>query len=203
MPYTIEESYAAVPGEISISKQKFLDYFGVRGIRRLMYRIVLSFPKRLLYSILKNNVLVSHWISITEHFKFGCVNPAIVLNQEKGLVAAFTNLTNSGNVPTPVIKIYKEKLHLVQREIFTGQKISTVALYYRNPKQVNASASIDFDPKVPDCFTNDYVVCDQTMNKLSVNSWKCLELGLAQLKEKEKLGLHHVDLDKELVNSSY
>ncbi len=203
MSYTVDDTTsAATPGKISISSRKFLEYIDVRGVRKFIYYLILMLPKSFLFTVLKNNTIIHHWISANEHFKFGCVNPAIILNQEKGLVAVFTNLTNSGSNPTPVIKIYKEKLQLIQGKVINGQRISTVALYYQNPKQTNAKAWIDFDPKVPDCFTNDSVICAQSMNKLSANSWKCLEIGLTQLKE-NKLGLHHLDLDKELVNSSY
>lgn len=203
MSYTVDDTtYAAIPGKISISSRKFLEYFDVKGIRKWIYYLILMLPKSFLFTVLKNNTIIYHWISANEHFKFGCVNPAIVLNKEKGLVAVFTNLTNSGNDPTSVIKIYEEKLQLIQEKVSNGQRICTVAVYYRNPKQADAKAWIDFDPKVPDCFTNDSVVCTQIMNRLSANSWKCLEIGLTQLKE-NKLGLHHLDLDKELVNSSY
>ncbi len=40
----------------------------------------------------------------------GCINPSIIVNKDKGLIATFTNLTNNGDNPTPVIKISHEKI---------------------------------------------------------------------------------------------
>lgn len=204
MSYTIDDTtVAAIPGELSISPKKFLDYVGVTGFKKFIYGQILLLPNSILYSLLRSNSTVSNWITFAEHFKYGCANPAIIINREKELVAVFTNLSNTGNNPTPVIKIYREKLHLIQGQTTIGQRISTVATYYRNPKQWNAEAWIDFDPKVPDCFTENLQACSTVLNNLSSNSWKCLEIGLAQLNNCETPGLYHVEIDNDMVNSSY
>lgn len=199
-----ETSEAAFPGHVKIEPIKFLAYFKVTGLRKIYYLLLLSVcPTNVLHRVFKNDAIIIQWIEKVEHFQMGCINPSIIVNKDKGLIATFTNLTNNGDNPTPVIKISHEKLNLIKgREILNGQKNPTVALYlgYDNSE---ATAWKDFEPYIPNCFTNDVNAYNFTLNSVSINAWQCLQLGLEQIDDIEVPGLYYVNIDKDLVNASY
>jgi hypothetical protein len=204
MSLTLDDSTQAThPGAIRISRRKFLEYNSVSGFSKMYYSIILLVPKRFILRLFKSDQIVYNWIHTCEQFEFGCVNPSVIINKEKGLIATFTNLTSFGDEPTPVIKISVEKLYLIENiALKNGQRISTVALYERDEDDIEADAWKDFFPIVPNCLTNDIAECNNSMEKLNQAAWKCLELGLKQVTSKETPGLYYVDLDKYLVKSS-
>ena len=205
MTHTVDENtIASSPGQIEISKIKFFDYIELMGIKRIKYNILFSLPSNFLYKLFSSDEIVYDYIQKQEQFKFGCLNPTIVINKEKGLIATFTNLTSIGDEITPVVKISKEPLGLIKSiKVVNGQKLPTVALYTRNTEDEFATAWTDFTPKVANCFTDDLTICNELLSRLSSNSWKCLDLGLAQVYDKEQEGLYYVKLQKDLVQSSY
>ncbi len=194
---------ASIPGEIVISKDKYLEYQDIKGMVRLYYRLLLGFSDKWLYRNYKKNRIIFGWLYKKEQFKSGCVNPTVVVDKEKGLIATFTNLTSIGNRPTPVIEISIEKLHLIKNiAISDGQRLATVALYERG-EDPNAKAWANFDPKVPNCFTDNIESCNMTIRRVSKNAWKCLDKGLEQVPTKDTPGLYSVQVDSVLVNNAY
>ena len=205
MPIIVSDAAkASQPGKITIEPAKFLSYFDVRGFRKYYYHFLFSrMSKDTLYSRYPTDPLVMQWIEKIEHFELGCINPAIVLDQQKGLVATFSNLDNTGGQhPVPVIKITKEKLYLVKTvQLFKGKHIPTVSLYLGYPDS-DAKAWVEIEPLIPNCFTDDRYVYEATLKKVSPNSWKCLQQGLEQLRGEEREGLYYIDIDDELVNGA-
>lgn len=203
MSFTLDDTtQASNPGGIIISKEKFFQYFEITGVKRSFYSLVFKLSKNALYRLFEGNKTVMSWIHTSEHLEFGCTNPSVIINSEKGLIATFTNLTSIGNKPTPVIKISRDKLHLIQnKELKNGMRIASIALYYRGEPNVNAWA--DFDPIIPHCFCTNTKSCDDKTDSIYPNAWKCLETGLNQIENKENAGLYHITLDEKLVNSAY
>ncbi len=203
MSITLDDTtQASNPGGIIISKEKFFQYFEITGAKRALYNLIFKLSKSTLYRLFEGNNTVRAWIHTSEHLEFGCTNPSVIINPQKGLIATFTNLTSIGNKPTPVIKISREKLHLIQdKELKDGIRIASIALYYRG--EPDAKAWADFDPIVPHCFCTDTRPCDKKTESIHPNAWKCLETGLHQIENKEKAGLYYITLDKQLVNSAY
>lgn len=200
---TDDSTAASHPGEIIIAADKYLDYRGIKGMGRIYYSLLFRVSDDLLFRRFKHNQVVFDWLLKKEHFKNGCVNPSVVINKDTGLLATFTNLTSTGLHPTPVIKIAAEKLYLVKNiSINNGQRLATVALYKRG-EDPDAKAWINFDPKLPNCFTDNTDTCNWAIRRISKNAWKCLELGLDQISTKDQPGLYHVDLDSNLVNKAY
>ena len=198
-----DTTVASTPGEIIISKAKYLDYQDLKGIGRIYYLFLLGFSDTLLYKRFKNNLIVFGWLYTKEQFKCGCINPTVVIDKNKGLIATFTNLTSVGDKPTPVIKISIEKLHLIKNmTISNGQRLATVALYERG-RDPYAKAWTNFDPKIPNCFTDNIELCNMAIKRLSKNAWKCLDKGLEQLPDNRQPGLYPVQLDSSLVNNAY
>lgn len=199
-----DDTRAAIPGGIKISSKKYLDYIGIKGVSRLKYNLLLLNSNDFLFKNFANDEIIYDYLQTSDHFKFGCVNPSIILNTAEGHIATFTSLTSYGDCPTPVIKISKEPLHLI-RNVFlqNGQKAGTVSLYFRNPDDDSAPVWIDFDPKLALNFTEDIQACEALKNRNSAAAWECLEIGLAQIKDSTKTGLYAVDVDPKLIKSAY
>ena len=205
MAQTYDDSTeAAQPGRLKISPRKYLDFIGLTGPVRLKYHFLLHLPQRILFKIFKSDQIVHDYEGYTEQFRFGCINPSVVLDSEKGLIATFTNLTGSGNQPTPVIRISAEPLHLIKNKLVeNGLRIPTVAFYLRNMADPTATVWADFDPKIPHCFTDDTNACNNLMFKISGNAWTSLNIDLEQVPYPYQIGLYHLQLDPDLVWSAY
>ena len=204
MSFTKDDTtFASNPGGVVISANKYLSYIGLTRSPKLFYRLLFFFSDSFLFKHFKNNPIVYDWISKKEQFISGCINPTIVLNKDKGLIATFTNLTFNGGRPTPVIKISKEELHLIKNvRVANGQRLSSVAVFYRNTHPDENFWS-DFNPKIANCFTNDTEVCNRALTSLTHESFECLQQGLDQVRDKNKIGLYHVQLDDSLVLAAY
>lgn len=196
MSLTVDDStFASQPGAIQISASKYLDYHKYRGVKRMFYGILLTVPKAILFKLFKWDETVYDWIVTCELFTLGCINPAIILNKEKGLVASYTDLTSIGDQATPVVKISVQPLHLIKNmKTKSGQRISTVALYFRDMEHENATAWKDFHPLVPNCFTDDIDACLSCLEKIRPQAWTDLEFALSQIADKEKVGLYYVEM---------
>jgi hypothetical protein len=206
MKYTVDDTtVASIPGGIPVSLEKFMRYYDIDGWQGLKLRLISLLPKATIHRIFKNWLPALLWLRINEQFMYGCINPAIVIHKDQGLMAVFTNLTSVGNNPTPVIKIYKERLDLIKfpDEIYNGLRLATVSLYEKNMDDPYATSWIDFSPLLSNCFTDDSALCNKALQSISAVSWQCLETGLKQVSEKDKEGLYHVELDKELTNIAY
>ncbi|MGD1848227.1 MAG: DUF3239 domain-containing protein [Salibacteraceae bacterium] len=136
---------------------------------------------------------VYDWISKKEQFRLGCLNPTVILDVQKGLIATSTNLTKDFGPATDVVKISKEKLHLIRgKHLKNGDRLPSIALYYPNTENPNATAWSDFNPLVPHCFSADLDHCDRLLDRLDEASWRKLFHGLSQIKDTTVEGLYHV-----------
>lgn len=198
-----ETAVASHPGDITISPQKFLDYYNIKGLKRFYYLMLFKLPMEFLGKVMRNNSVVYEWIGRTEQFRFGCLNPSIVIDPERGLIATYTNLTNNGGMPTSVIKITSEKLYLIEgMKFIKGQKIPSVAMYYQSKEDPSATSWVDFDPRVPHCFSEDISLCNKLLDRLNKNNWLCVKIGLEQIQNKDEVGLYSVKIDPDIVNGT-
>jgi uncharacterized protein DUF3239 len=200
-----ERTLASHPGAIKISIKKFLAYKSIHGLKNIYYRVVLMLPKQYLFLRFKNDKVVDEWIEKTEQFKYGCINPSVIINKNKGIVATYTDLANSDKAARePVIKIWKEKLELIDNTyISSGQKVSTVSTYSSDKEDSEANAWANFHPNIPNCFTDDLQQCETAMQQLNEIAWRCLEIGLDQIKDKEALGLYYIEIDEDMVYEAW
>ncbi len=205
MSHTLDDSSSAShPGQILISVDKFLTSSGVTGIKRKYYAYLFKKPVSKLPRILLSNRLIRKWIRTSEHFLHGCINPSIIINKDKGIIATYTDLNNDSTVPTSVIKITSSNLHLIEgMELSNGQKIPTVSLYYQNELDPGANAWKDFEPLAAYCFSDNFNECDQLLSRLEGNEWECLMEGLKQVDDSEKIGLYRVNLPLNLTDNTY
>jgi hypothetical protein len=205
MSYFVDPStQASRPGYLNISRDKYLAYRRLKGIRKAWYSAILRLPSVLLKTFSLNDNVLYDFLLKQEHFQLGCINPTLVINAQEGLIATYTNLSFVEDEICPVIKISKEPLDLISNtEIKSGVRLPTVALYFRNISDGPVTAWADFDPKVANCFTDDGDKCMSMLSEISSNAWECLELGLMQIPRKDKIGLFHIELDQDLVSNSY
>ena len=195
MSFTVDDNtVASSPGAVEISKNKFLDYFGFKGISWLRYSILLSLKESYLYKSFGDDKIVFKFIGLKEQFRYGCLNPTVVVNSERGLIATHTNLAMTESVSVPVIKISKEPLHLIKNiKVTDGQQLPTVSLYQRNMEDDNALSWKDFDPKIVNCFTDSIDDYNRLLTNLSKEQWFELYRGLATIEDKLKEGLYFLE----------
>ena len=205
MKHTVDNStVASNPGLIEISTKKYFDYIQMKGMRRFLFSVLFCLPEKFLFKLFGSNRVVFGFIQMREQFRYGCLNPTVVVDKENNLIATFTSLTATGNKPTPVVKISKEPIdQLSNMSIENDQRLPTVALYLQDPRKMNASAWMDFDPKIANCFTDNRSQCNELLERISENNWLCLELGLKQIDTPYKVGLYPVELDDDLVRNAY
>lgn len=209
---------AAYPGRIRASVWKYVGYYPGRVWESLLWLMVGAvaftaasmatglplWPGSLavLWPIYRKQIRL--WTRLKEHLEYGCICPAVVLDAGKGTVAVFTNLTCRGDDPTPVVKIYRERLGQIRtRRIGDGTRLATTTLYARNPDDPYSDQWMDFTALVVDCFTDDVTACDGALSRMRPEAWKVLEMGLAELGPDRSFGTHHVDLPPDLVNNAF
>jgi hypothetical protein len=205
MSLTVDDTtYASNAGGITISLDKYLEYYGIRGYQKLALKAFSRLPDRGIKELVSSQGLFYNWISRCEHFKYGCINPCVVIDPKMAIVAAFTSLTAVGEIATPVIKIFKERLDLIKdRKVHVGDRLSSVALYERDRGNPTSPNWKDFLPMVPDCFSDDASACRAALRSISELAWRCLFEGLEQIDDKTRPGLYRIDLPNAMVKAAY
>lgn len=131
-------------------------------------------------------VLLLTWIPWSRVMIYGCANPGIIVDADKGLVAVTTDLDCGIGVPFQVIKIIKQPLHrMPDGPPQIGQRVGTVAGYNGDPKKGHWDT---FEPIVVGCMTRDQKVIDRILNSFSDEDWRTLKLGLKEVPKPYKLG---------------
>lgn len=199
-----DTTVAAIPGGILIDKSKFLNYYKVGLLWKVYYSFILNSNLEKLSTKYPKDKIVQQWISLNEHFQFGCVNPSIIINKTRGIYATYTDLTNDGGASTPVIKIVQiHNSAFKQLDVNDNDNTVSVALYSQKRENLDARAWSDFKPLLPELFSTDKLACQSTKEKISESAWQCLHLGLAQIENKELPGLHHLELSNDLTQKAY
>ena len=108
-----DSTIASNPGKVDISITKFAKYYRIKRLNFLLLLIYSVLPERILAFICNYSKIAFWWVHTKEKFLHGCINPAIIIDRKKSLVAVYTNLAAYGIKPYPVIKIYKEQLNLL------------------------------------------------------------------------------------------
>ena len=129
-------------------------------------------------------------IHIREHFRYGCVNPAIVVSQTPPLIAVATDL-RVRDKPYPVVKILTQPLHQIRGGTPPiGTRLATVALYCDGG---NPWHWVDFEPIVVNCVTDRQSDIDNVFRSIAQEDWTDLELGLQKVRNRYQPGLYFVE----------
>jgi hypothetical protein len=131
-----------------------------------------------------------YWQRVSDHFRHGCANPAIILSLQPMRIAVSTDLTKGvGNYP--VIKIIQKSLPTAcGQQPRVGTLLATVSLYF--PSSEEEPHWSDFDPRPIDCATGDLDAMQRVMSGMDANDWNELRNGLKQLPRPYRCGLYHV-----------
>jgi len=194
---------AAVPGQLTVSRRKYARYFGRHVLDRWLYRICSYFPwfARQWPGV---GGRIVHWTQTKEHFEHGCLNPAIIVDSSACMVAVFTSLTAVGNKPTPVVKIMRERLDLIDRSrVFDGSKFAAASVYSRTQQSWARGVWSDFFPIIVDCLVDEPESCENATARIKPLGWQALELGLRKVPNRTRTGLFHVDVPDEMVWNAF
>ena len=192
---TLDNSTSAShPGQLEISDHKYEQYFG-KPVRKFLWEKMWFLSKRLPFT--REDAF--HYMQIKEQFLYGCINPGVILNPEKSLIAVLTNLAAAREEPYWVVKILPERLDLLPNTatLQAGQKLATVAIYSRTPESFEQGLWNDFHPIVIDCLVENTAQCRDTLLSIDALEWDFLNLGLSQLSTPEKIGLYPVSIPEE------
>lgn len=199
-----DTTIASLPGNIQIDKIKFLSYYHFKGIRKIYYSLVLNFKLENLNKIFPKNILVQKWIELNEHFQFGCANPSMIINKNQGIYATYTDLTNDGGNSTPVIKIVQlNNSRLNNLGYNNNDTIVTISMYYKRKDDLNTRSWSDFEPLIPDLYTENTNSVKTLKLAIKNSAWECLKIGLTQIDNLENPGLYNIELSNVITQSAY
>ncbi len=128
----------------------------------------------------------------------GDINPALILDERRGLVAAYTDLDNRLQKRFPVINIFVEKLDRLPTPPKAGDTVAAVSLYGQNAQTKVTGRWSTFHPVVIDCVISDPIKCEFRKAMIPDAQWKALEVGLSQIPDKTRTGIHDITLPEEL-----
>ncbi len=131
-----------------------------------------------------------HWIK--RHFQRGDVNAAKVIATDPYLVAAFADLSTSGEYFFPVIRILEQPLDRLGASGFeTGYNMPTVSLYYGSAAGYKWDS---FNPIVAQCATTDEAEIRRLLEMIPEWQWALLNEGLFQLPQPYRPGLYQISV---------
>ena len=131
-----------------------------------------------------------YWYAIYSGFRYGCVNPAVVVSREDRLIAVFTDLT-TGRGDYPVIKVLHHPLSLMSSvDPRVGTRLATIATYRGDDEERHWR---DFHPHAVNCVTTDGSEIRRVLQSIPAEDWDSLQRGLQQVPRPFKPGLYFVD----------
>lgn len=138
------------------------------------------------------------WLSMYEHFICGDLNPAIVVDASRNLVATYTDLSSTHLMSFPVIKVFREKLDRIRRPVREGDTFAAVSLYYGDGQLNGIQRWNGFIPIVANCVVEDEEICAFAKAKIPDSHWQALTVGLSQLPAQIKRGAIRIQLPRSL-----
>lgn len=190
---------AALPSSLSLSQKKYANYFRKRP-STVTLAASLPWVARHFPVIGKH---VAHWTQIREHLENGCLNPAKIICAKDGLVAAFTSLTAIGEETNPVIKVWRERVDLIQADkAQDGVRFAAASTYYRTNESWERGCWSDIEPYIVNCLVENELECEAAKGRLKPLAWEALDIGLQNLEE-IKEGIHIVDVPHDIVWNAY
>jgi hypothetical protein len=133
-----------------------------------------------------------YWVHLREHFRFGCVNPAMVVSLDPLLIAVSSDLSK-GIGSFPAIRIIRGRFATIcGQEPKLGSRLATVSVYYRWG-DANLPHWSHFRPLPVDCATDDLRDIQRIMESLDDESWAELMERLRLLEKPYRVGMYLLD----------
>lgn len=141
--------------------------------------------------VLVGLVNLLYWWRLSESFKHGCLNTAVVVSVKPTLVAVHTDLSK-GEGEYPVVKIVAGRVPIVgRRELRVGDRVPHIATYYGLVDD-DLPHWEDFFPKPASCATSDTAAIDELITRYEEEDWQEFERDLAQVPEPYTPGLYPI-----------
>lgn len=198
-----EAAKATIPGNLLPSREKYLDYYCANAWDRKFRRACTYLPwdARHLPFIGK---LIIHWTATSEHLQHGCLNPAVVVDASKNLVAVFTDLAAGEDVHFPVVKVVRERLDLAPQErVLNGSRFAAAAVYFPTKESLRRRCWNDFSPIVVDCLVDDRNACAAALARVKPLAWHSLDIGMNGVPKPFKEGLFRVDVPTNILDEAW
>jgi len=185
-----DRSTASNPGGLPVQPFRFARHFPYWPVKFAALLLITGFwavskpalwPVPLVFLIL--NILF--WTRVRLRFRYGCVNPSVVVSDAPFTLAVYTDLT-TGAGEYPVIKIHPHPRPSGVR-LKVGDKCATVAMYTGDG---NADHWENFDPILAHCATGNKAALQHCLESIPPNEWLRLEAGMKHLPQPLKSGLY-------------
>lgn len=132
-----------------------------------------------------------YWTRVREQFRYGCVNPGVVVSLRPLLIAVSTDLSK-GVGEYPVVKIINKRLtSIAGQRPQIGTRVATVALYSQGTDSAKPHW-IDFDPRPVDCATTNIAQITRVLHSIPAEEWQQLERWLPQVPKPYTPGLYMI-----------
>ena len=194
---------AALPSQLVASRRFYARYFSDTEGQRLMRSLATRLPW-FMHRAPWIGPSVFHWTRVREIMQSGCLNPAMVLDPHRTLIAVFTNLSNDEDQPDPVVKILDIPARLIDASLrVKGTRLAAACAYWRNEGGHPGANWDDFTPLVADCFVEDPGKCREARERIKPMAWKALEVAVASIERRDQPGLYSAKVPSMLVRNCF
>ena len=116
-----------------------------------------------------------------DRFRYGCLNPAIVLDSSR--VAVYTDLRMHPDICAPAILILEQPLkQMTGAPAQPGQRLSTISIYQQGD---STQRWLTFSPVVTNCLTDQNDEIERTLQDLDHKEWDKLKAGLRAISRRD------------------
>ena len=184
-----ETTFASHPGNLIINPLMFWLSFPLWPTTFLIGTVAFLIPALNVHfvwsagAILFGLLFLIYWIRAFEHFRHGCLCPAVVISAKSKTVAVFTDLS-VGVGEYPAVRILRQPLAFAVGGPFKkGDRLATVALYQGDPYNDRHWAT--FHPRVVNCVTMMSYKVERALRAIPKSDWRALEKAVRELPNKK------------------
>ena len=189
------KSMASDQATLKITRAEYARYEALNRLGNLYWHLNTFLPILPLYRRVAGGF---RWHHLRERFMYGDINPAVIVDGQAGLVAAYTDLDTKVQKRFPVINIFVEKLNRLPSLPSDGDTFAAVSLYGGDGYTKRTQRWHTFHPVVIDCVVRDQARCEFRKAMIPDAQWKALALGLSQIPDKTRPGIYDITLPDEL-----
>lgn len=192
----VDSTRASMPGNLKVNPFIWIRFY---PIWPLIWFLSLFLSSALTYFyhwlflipvIILTLINIFYWQRVTEHFLYGCVNPAVIISLNPVKFAVSTDLSK-GTGEYPVIKIIEKNLSKVcGKKTKIGAVFPTIALYQKSDETLPYWDN--FFPYPVDCATNNIEIIKNILHGFTEEDIAELKFGLTQIQKPYKCGLYFI-----------
>lgn len=196
-----DTALASNPGNLKVNRWRWFRHYPrwpIIWLASVVVCVALAYLVHQCFLTLGALLLVMNWLywrRVSEHFRYGCTCPAVIVSSYPMLIAVATDLTK-GIGQYPVIKIIEKPLGTACGQLpEVGRELPAIALY--SPSADDLPHWSDFDPRPIDCATGDLEAIERVMSTITEGEWNELRSWLKQVPRPFACGLYQIDWPSE------